>query len=169
MEGFFAPQEEVIFVPDKNLAAYTEKVSGRKLIVWPGYCPIHDRITSQDILRQKEAHPNARVLVHPECRPEVTALADAVVSTGGMCRYVAASEDKEFIIGTEEGMLYRLSKDNPGKKFYAATDNFVCVDMKKITLDKVFAALDTEGPQVEVPEEIIKKAQTSIERMLSLS
>ena len=117
---------EIIFVPDKYLADFVSKKTGHLLISWDGYCPTHVKILPEDIIRTVRSHPKAKVVVHPECTPEVISLADEALSTGKMCKYAKASDDKEFIIGTEIGIIYRLEKENPGKKFYPATDLAVC-------------------------------------------
>ncbi|MFB3765903.1 MAG: quinolinate synthase NadA [Methanotrichaceae archaeon] len=161
-------QDRVIFVPDRNLAAYVSRFTKKKIIPWNGYCYVHDRFTPEDIRDARELHPKAEVLVHPECRPEVIDLADYVYSTSGMGRHAKASKSKEFIIGTEAGMLYRLKKDNPEKEFYPLSEKAVCQNMKKTSLDKVLTTLQTLEPSVTVPEEIADKARRSIERMLAV-
>ncbi|MCM8812843.1 MAG: quinolinate synthase NadA [Candidatus Omnitrophica bacterium] len=162
----FSEQDEIIFIPDQYLAKYTASQLARKFIFWKGYCPTHARILPEHIQAQQRAHPDAEVLAHPECTPAVTALAAKVLSTGGMSRYVQQAAAKEFIIATEKEMVYRLSVDNPRKKFYAATDQAGCPNMKKITLDKLVRALETGREEVIVPAEILPKARRSIEAML---
>lgn len=157
---------EIIFVPDQHLARYVASQTGRDFITWPGYCPVHVDITPEHIEEAKKHYPQALVLVHPECRQEVIALADHVLSTEGMCRYVKNSPASTFIVGTEVGILYRLKKENPAKRFYPVSENAVCADMKKITLEKIILSLERMEYQVELPEEIIHKAQKSIRRML---
>lgn len=161
-------QGKVIFVPDRNLAAYVSKFTKKQIIPWNGYCYVHDRFTPEDIRAARELHPKAEVLVHPECRPEVIDLADYVYSTSGMGRHAKASKSREFIIGTEVGMLYRLKKDNPDKEFYPLSEKAICQNMKKTSLDKVLEALQTLEPRVTVPEEIANRARKSIERMLAV-
>lgn len=161
-------QGKVIFVPDRNLAAYVSKFTKKQIIPWNGYCYVHDRFTPEDIRAARELHPKAEVLVHPECRPEVIDLADYVYSTSGMGRHAKASKSREFIIGTEVGMLYRLKKDNPDKEFYPLSEKAICQNMKKTSLDKVLMALQTLEPRVTVPEEIADRARKSIERMLAV-
>jgi quinolinate synthase len=165
----FAPDEEVIFVPDKYLGGYTASQLGREFILWQGYCPTHARILPEYVSRVKRDHPAAEVLVHPECNGLVAAMADHVLSTGGMIRYVAGSSSKEFIIGTEVEMVYRLQKDNPDKRFYPATTLAVCPNMKKCTLDKVLSALERMEHEVTVEPVIADRARRSIERMLEYS
>ena len=161
-------QGKVIFVPDRNLAAYVSRFTKKQIIPWNGYCYVHDRFTPEDIRAARELHPKAEVLVHPECRPEVIDLADYVYSTSGMGRHAKASKSREFIIGTEVGMLYRLKKDNPDKEFYPLSEKAICQNMKKTSLDKVLEALQTLEPRVTVPEEIANRARKSIERMLAV-
>lgn len=161
-------QDKVIFVPDRNLASYVSRFTKKKIIPWNGYCYVHDRYTPDDIRTARDLHPKAEVLVHPECRPEVIDLADYVYSTSGMGRHAKASKSKEFIVGTEVGMIYRLKKDNPEKEFYPLSGKAICQNMKKTSLDKVLMALQTLEPRVTVPEEIADRARKSIERMLAV-
>jgi len=161
-------EDEVIFVPDQYLGYYVQQQTKKRIHFWPGYCPTHARILPEYILELKKEHPNARAMVHPECRPEVAAVADAVLSTGGMIRYARTPGITEFIVGTEMGIIHRLRKENPGKKFYPVSEQAVCPNMKLITLDKVEYTLETEAPQVTVPEDIATKARRAIERMLEI-
>ncbi len=161
-------QKEIIFVPDRNLGAYVQRHTDKKIIPWNGYCYVHDRFTPDEVRAARVLHPKAEVLVHPECRPEVIDAADHVFSTSGMGRHARASSTKEFIIGTEVGMIYRLKKDNPDKEFYPLSEKAVCQNMKKTNLEKVLRALQTLEPRVTVPEEIAVKAKRSIERMLAV-
>lgn len=158
----------VLFLPDRNLGANVAKNLGRAIDLWPGYCPIHDRITVESVQAAKAAHPNALFLCHPECRPEVVALADHALSTGGMLRFIADAPETEFIIGTESGILHRLSLDAAGKKLYPLAPLPVCHDMKKISLEDVLQALRTRKPVIELPADVIEKARRPIERMLAV-
>jgi quinolinate synthase len=159
--------ETVIFVPDRNLGNYVQKTSGRKMILWNGFCPTHNNtIFPENILRLKNEHHESEVLVHPECRPEVVDLADFALSTGGMCKRVAQSPKKEFIIGTESGILYKLKKDNPEKTFYHASPLAVCQNMKNITLAKVLDVLANMKNIVTIDEAIRERAYTPIKKML---
>lgn len=162
------PDAEVIFVPDQFLGYYVQQQTGKRIHFWPGYCPTHARILPQHILALKAEHPNAMAMVHPECRPEVAAVADAVLSTGGMIRYAKQPEFNEFVVGTEMGIIHRLRKENPGKKFYPVSEQAVCPNMKLITLDKVLYSLETETHEVKVPEEVAYKAKRAIKRMLEI-
>ena len=161
-------QKQIIFVPDRNLAAYVQRHTDKKIIPWNGYCYVHDHFTPDEVREARALHPQAEVLVHPECRPEVIDMADHAFSTSGMGRHARTSSAKEFIIGTEVGMIYRLRKDNPDKEFYPLSEKAVCQNMKKTNLEKVLRALQTLEPRVTVPEEIAAKAKRSIERMLAV-
>jgi len=159
---------QIIFTPDCNLGAWVAAKTGRDMILWRGYCPTHDLIQPEDILEAKALHPKAKVVVHPECRPDVTELADAVESTSGMIRFCREDDAQEFIVGTESGMIHRLSVDIPGRRFYLVNDSVVCPTMKMTTLRKVIEALRREGPVVTVPEEIRLKALAAVQRMVEI-
>ena len=159
-------EREIIFVPDQYLADYVSGQTGRKFIIWNGFCPTHARILPQDIARAKALHSAAEVIAHPECTPEVRRLADRVASTEGMCRYVKETKAREIIVGTEIGIIHRLKKENPEKAFYPASERAVCPNMKRITLEKVLWALEDMRPEIDVPSEIASKARRCIERML---
>jgi len=161
-------EKEVIFVPDRNLAAYVARHTDKKIIPWNGYCYVHDHLTAEEVRLARSEHPRAEVLVHPECRPEVIDQAEFSYSTAGMGKHAKASAAREFIIGTEAGMIYRLKKENPDKVFYPLSQKAICQNMKKTDLSKVLRALQTLQPQVTVPEEIAVKARRSIERMLAV-
>jgi quinolinate synthase len=161
-------EDEIIFIPDSNLGSYVQsQVPEKKVHLWAGYCHVHNDITVEQILEAKKAHPDARVMVHPECRMEVIELADIVTSTEGMLRYARDSEAKEFIVGTEEGLAYRLENEVPGKLFHRL-ETAICPNMKKITLKDVLNALVSMGPEVELDPEIIEKNKPPLERMLSV-
>jgi quinolinate synthase len=159
----------ILFVPDKYLGSYLSKVSGREMLLWPGYCPTHQRIMAKDILSLKEQYPKAKVLVHPECRSEVVVLADEVLSTGGIIKFVKESKAEAFIIGTEIGIIYRLKKENPDKRFIPVSEQAVCPNMKLITLEKILWSLEEMTFQVTVPDAIRDKAQEAVRKMLQLS
>lgn len=161
-------KEEIIFVPDKYLADYTSKQTGRELITWGGYCPTHVKILPEDIKREKKFHPFAKVMVHPECLPTVTALADKVLSTSQMAKFAKETEAKEIIVGTEVGLIYRLKKDNPTKEFYPASERAVCPNMKRTTQEKILWALEELKEEVKVPDEIRQRAKKAIDRMLGI-
>jgi quinolinate synthase len=158
--------KEIIFVPDQYLAAYVTEKTGRKMITWHGYCPTHAKILPEHLLKEKELHPAAEIVVHPECRPEVTRLADKVASTEGMLVYVRESKAKEFIVGTEQGVLHRMQKQNPGKILYQPSKAAVCPNMKLINLEKVLWSMEYMQHEVIVPTEIADRARASIQRML---
>jgi quinolinate synthase len=159
---------EIIFTPDKNLGLWAAKKAGREVILWPGFCPTHVWIKTSDVEAARAAHPEAKVVVHPECEPEVSEMADAVLSTSGMIRFCREDDAKEYLIGTELGMLYRLSKDCPGKTFYPVSEVSVCRNMKLTTLDKVLEALRSEGPVITVDPEIRARALRAVERMVEV-
>jgi len=161
-------EKEIIFVPDRNLALYVAAHTLKKIIPWNGYCPTHHLILPGDILLEKEEHPEALVLVHPECRPDVVSLADKVLSTEGMLKYARLSASREFIIGTEIGLLHRLSKENPGKTFIPATRYAVCPNMKMITLQSIIRALERNEHVIKVPEDTRIKAKQALDRMLEV-
>jgi len=161
-------REEIIFVPDKYLADYASKQTGKKLVAWNGFCPTHVRILPEDIEREKKFHPFAKVMVHPECLPAVVAMADAALSTSMMCKFAKESDAKEFIVGTEVGLIYRLKQDNPTKEFYPASERAVCPNMKRTTQEKVLWALEELKEEVKVPEEIRLRAKKAIDRMLEI-
>ncbi len=162
--------KEIIFIPDKNLANYAKKASGyNNIIIWQGSCPVHqEKIKSEDVRKKKEEFPNALVLAHPECQQDVLDLADEVLSTSGMGKYVQRSSAEEFIIATEEGMVYRLQKDNPNKKFYSVSSSAVCEDMKKIDLNALVSSLEKQQYEIQLAPQIIQKASKSIYRMLQI-
>lgn len=162
----FRGDDEIIFVPDQYLAGYIAKRAGREFILWKGFCPSHVKILPEDIARERKRHPDAEVLVHPECPDGITSIADRVLSTEGMCRYVQESKSREFIIGTEIGILHRLRKENPGKVFYPASERATCPNMKLTTLEKVLWSLEEMGFEVTVPADIMQKAKTCLQRMI---
>jgi len=161
-------KKEIIFIPDKYLADYVSKKSGRKLISWHGFCPTHVKILPEDLKREKKFHPRAKVMVHPECLAAVVSLADVVLSTSQMAKYVKDDPAKEFIIGTESGLLYRLKQDNPDKEFYSASERAVCPNMKRTTQEKVLWALEELKDEVRVSDQIRIKARLAIDRMLEI-
>ena len=163
------PQDKILFVPDQNLGRYAQRFSKKKIHPWEGYCIVHDRITPEQVEEARKTHPGAVVLVHPECRPEVIDLADHVASTSGIIREVCSSGSREFIIGTEVGILYRLNKECPGKICYPLSEAAVCRNMKKTDLVKVRDSLKTLQPRITVPRDIADRARGAIERMLALS
>lgn len=161
--------DKIIFVPDRNLGSYIQRsISDKEMIIWPGMCSTHHKIRKEQIMRIKQDHPKAEILVHPECRPEVIDIADHVFSTGGMVNHAKNSDCKEFIIGTEKDLCYRLKKENPDKQFYPIK-SAICPNMKKNNLDKVLKSLESLEPKIELPEEIIEKAEKPLQRMMNIS
>ncbi|MCG2677785.1 quinolinate synthase NadA [bacterium] len=161
-------ENRILFVPDGHLGRYLASKTKKEFIFWKGFCPTHYNLLSEDILRAKEEHPQAKVLVHPECRLSVIDLADEALSTNGILEYVKKSEAKEFIIGTEMGIIHRLKKENPNKKFYPASENLICPSMKLITLKEIAQSLEEMRYKIEIPEEIRKRAKKSLNRMLAV-
>lgn len=162
----FPPRQRILFVPDQYLGSYAAGKAVRDVILWPGYCPTHAKIMPDDIRKKRAEHPRAKVVVHPECRPDVIALADEVASTSGICRYAGREDVRELIVGTEMGIIHRLKKENPTKTFIPVSDKAVCPNMKLITLEKVLWSLEEMAPVVKVPEEVRVRALVAVQRML---
>lgn len=162
------PQDQVLMVPDRNLALYTQRHTTKKVHLWAGCCNIHDALTLAEVQACRAAHPQALFLAHPECRPEVLEVADVIRSTAGMLSFVRQAQEEEFIIGTEKGIIHTLAKENPHKRFYSPSDHLLCPDMKKISLNDVLQALHNLAPVVTVPEEIRVKALAAVDRMLAV-
>jgi len=160
---------DILFVPDQNLGHFISTQTKKNVILYPGFCYVHHRIKPEQVRMAKRLHPDARVLVHPECRPEVVALADAALSTSQMLRYAKASSHNSFIIGTEEGILHGLRQGNPEKSFYLISNGQICTDMKKTTLEIVARTMELRQNIVTVPEEIRLKAKQAVDRMLAVS
>jgi quinolinate synthase len=160
--------DEILFAPDKNLAAFVARNTEKKIIPWDGYCYVHRYIKARDISEKRKLHPDAEVWVHPECLPEVIDLADKVLSTGKMVQEARKTKKKEIIIGTECGIIYRMKKENPTKNFYPARDVALCFNMKKIDLGKVLRSLENMIHKVEVPPNISQKARGAIEKMVEI-
>ena len=159
-------KKDILFIPDQNLANFIAQRTKRKIIPWPGFCPIHNLLTKEDVIKAKKLHPQALLLVHPECRPEVCNLADYIGSTKGIINFVSNNSVKEYIIGTEIGIFHPLKKSNPDKEFFAASEKMICRDMKLINLEKVLRSLQILEPQITVPENIRKKSLKALSRML---
>jgi quinolinate synthase len=159
---------EILFVPDKYLGHYISTKTSKKMILWPGFCPTHARIMPEYIVKLRHEYPEAKVVVHPECRPDVIALADEVLSTSGMIKFARREDVQEVIVGTEMGIIYRLKKENPGKKFIPVSEQAICPNMKLITLEKVLWSLEEMAPEVKVPEKIRLKAKAAVDRMLAV-
>ena len=161
-------EQKILFLPDANLGSNISRKLEREMDLWAGWCPTHNKILPEHIIQAKTLHPRALVLVHPECLPAVTALADQALSTGGMLKFVGESDCREFIIGTECGILHRMRKENPTKQFYPLEPNVLCPNMKKITLEDVLSSLRDLAPRIELDEETCRKARLPIDRMLEV-
>ena len=162
------PDEEVLFVPDKNLAAWVARQTGKRIIAWDGYCYVHNRFTAADIRAAKSLHPAAEVWAHPECPLDVLDLADKVLSTGKMVREARETDRKEIVVATEASIIHRLKKEGPVTEFYPARELAFCFNMKKITLDKVMRSLKEATYRVTVPSEVADRARGAIEKMLNI-
>lgn len=162
-------EKEILFLPDMNLADFTAKKSKRKIIPWQGFCPHHNILTKEDVIKVKKLHPKALLLVHPECRPEVCNLADYIGSTRGIIEFASNNPAKEYIIGTELGIFHPLKKNNPDKNFFPASEKMICKDMKLITLEKILHSLKKLEPRIIVPENIRKKSLKALNRMIEIS
>jgi quinolinate synthase len=161
--------DTVICIPDRNLSAYAAKRTKKKIISWDGFCNVHHaHIDVDDVKRAKAAHPDAVLVVHPECPPEVQDMSDQITSTSGMLRFCKESNHKEFIIGTEEGILHRLKKDNPDKRFYVLNKEMVCPNMKRTKLESVLTAMENMQYVIKVPENIRISAKRALDRMLEI-
>ena len=161
-------ERPILFIPDQYLGHYAMRKTGREMHLWPGYCPTHMRIGVEDVSRQRARYPEAKVVVHPECRPEVIDAADEALSTGGIIRYARSYQGITLIVGTETGILHRLQKENPAVEYVAVTDRGVCPNMKRITLEKVLWSMQEREPRIEVEEEVRQGALAAVERMLAL-
>ena len=161
--------DELMMVPDRNLAMYAALYSKKKIHFWDGYCPIHDSLTVEDVNAAKQKYPDAVFMAHPECPPDIIDMADAALSTSGMIRYAMESKSRSFIVGTEIGLLYPLKKANPDKFFYPASLNMECSDMKKITLEDIVRSLEFMEGEVKVPEDTQRSALKAVQRMIDLS
>jgi quinolinate synthase len=162
------PAPRVLMVPDKNLARYTARHTDKEVLTWAGCCNIHDALTAQEVLDAKAAYPQAVFVAHPECRPEVLDLADAIRSTTGMLEFARQAEAREFIIGTEMGILHTLQKENPDKAFFSPSPHLICPDMKRITLDDLITALKENRHHITIPEDMRRRALLAVERMLAV-
>lgn len=159
--------EEIIFIPDRNLGRYVQKkIPEKKIILFEGYCYVHNRIKKEEIEKMKELFPEAKVVVHPETRMEVIELADEVLSTSGILKYISQSNAKEFIVGTEQGLLERIKRENPGKKIYPALKPKICANMKRTSLRDVYDSLNEEKYEITIDPEIARRARKSLDAML---
>jgi len=162
-------EDQVLFVPDKNLGRFVASKTKKEVILWDGFCYVHHHnIKPEKIKRMKTIHPKAETMVHPECQPEVIDLANFVGSTSQMAEYVAKNKSREFIVGTERGMLHALQKGNPNKSFYSPSALIVCQDMKLTKLENVVSALENMQFQIRISEEVAIKAKKALDSMLKL-
>lgn len=160
--------DEILMTPDRNLAQYAAANTSKKIHLWDGYCPFHNTLSAQDVLQAKKDHPEALFIAHPECPPEVLALADSIQSTSGMIKFAGESDQDSFILGTETGLLYPISKAYPEKKFYPASEKMYCTDMKKINLKNLADSLENLTGEIKVPEDIRKAALGAVQKMIDL-
>jgi quinolinate synthase len=162
-------EDTVICIPDRNLSAYAAKRTKKKIITWDGFCNVHQgHLDIEDVNKARQAHPDAVLVVHPECPPEIQDMADQIASTSGMLRFCKESNHKEFIIGTEEGLLHRLRKESPDKKFYIVSNEMVCPNMKRTKLESVLTAMEKMQYVIKVPEDIRIPAKRALDRMLEI-
>lgn len=161
--------DTIIFLPDRNLGSYVQRFTKKKIITWKGFCPTHEKFTAEDLAAIRKKHPDALVMVHPECRPEVIDMADEVLSTGGMVTFVKLTDRKKIIVGTETGMIHKLKSVAPHIEYIPATDSFICPNMKKINLPVLLRGLQNEETVVTVPSDVREGAKKALDRMLELS
>ncbi len=162
------PDQKVICIPDRNLSKWAQRNTKKQVIAWDGFCHVHERVKPEDVKKARAEHPKALLMAHPECRLDVLEMADNVTSTSGMLRFAKASSEKEFIVGTEIGLMYRLRKENPDKAFYPLRKDMICPTMKKTTLKSVLNSLKENRYIVKVPEEIRVPAKMALDRMLAV-
>lgn len=163
------PEKKVVMLPDGNLARHVAKMTGRDIIAWEGCCPVHQALTVEDVAARKSEYPRAPFAAHPECRSDVLEMADFIGSTAAILDFARETKAQEIIIGTEEGILTRLQKENPDKKFIPAASALFCPDMKKITLESIEQSLTTMQPRITVPREISLAAKSALDKMLAYS
>lgn len=160
---------EMLMTPDRNLAMYAAARTGKKIHVWDGYCPTHERLKPADVQAARDAHPGAVFMAHPECRPEILEIADVIASTSGMIRHAQTSDAQAFIVGTELGILHPMKKANPEKQFFPASEKMICKNMKKISLADIVQCLETMQGEIKVPENVRLPALKAVQRMVDLS
>jgi len=161
--------DEILFIPDRNLADYVSKRTNKKIIPWDGYCPTHDRVTIDEVKKCYKLHPDALIIVHPECNPDVVEASDGAFSTSGILKFIRQSKHHKFIIGTEVGLLHRLRKENPDKELYLLSQGLFCPNMKYTTLEKLIHSLETMHTIIEVPANVQEGAKKALERMLEIT
>lgn len=161
--------DKIIFLPDKNLGSYVQRFTNKKIILWKGFCPTHENFSREELASMRKKYPNALVMVHPECRPEVIDMADEVLSTGHMVKFVQTTDAKQIIVGTEIGMIHKLKSVAPHIEYIPASDSFICPNMKKINLKVLLKGLENEETVVSVSSDIRDRAQRALNLMLKLS
>ncbi len=161
--------QRIIFVPDRNLANWVSRYTTKEIIPIDGYCYVHERFRKEDALRTRERFPDAAIIVHPECKKEVIDLADEVFSTGGMVKFARKTDKKVIVVGTEEGLIARLKRENPGKVFYSLGPPRMCRGMKMTRIEDVLHSLEKENYEIKIPDDIMERAGSALERMLSVS
>ncbi|MCJ7693354.1 MAG: quinolinate synthase NadA [Sedimentisphaerales bacterium] len=159
---------KIIFVPDQHLGRFVMEKTGRDLILWPGYCATHVMITEEDIEKEKEKHPDAIVMAHPECSEPVKEISDVILSTGRMLEYVEKNDAKTYIVATESGIIHALKKKNPNAEYLPAGQRAICPNMKKITLEKILWSLEDMQYKITVPQQIAEKARKALDRMVEV-
>ncbi|HEY5673466.1 MAG TPA: quinolinate synthase NadA [Malonomonas sp.] len=163
------PAKQLLLVPDRNLGRYIAKhVPEKDCICWEGYCPTHDRLKVSEVLKAKAEHPDALFMAHPECTPEILEHADHICSTSGMYEFASQNPAQKFIVGTEDGILWRLKKENPHKQFILPSRSLICPNMKLTSLEDILRCLETMQPRITVPEEVREKAKLTLDRMLAV-
>jgi quinolinate synthase len=162
------PQDTIIFTPDRNMGRYIAAQTDKKIILWEGYCYTHDRLKVKDVLQAKEAHPGSKVMVHPECPPDVVKVADFVTGTTGMLKLAKTEDVGTFIVGTEMGLGHALQQQAPAKRFIFPSRDLICANMKLNTLDKVHNSLESLEPRITVPREILDRARLALDKMLKV-
>ena len=162
------PQDTIIFTPDRNMGRYIAARTKKKIILWEGYCYTHDRLQAEEVLKAKAAHPGSKIMVHPECPPEVVQTADYVTGTTGMLKLARTEDVDTFIVGTEMGLGHALQQQAPAKKFIFPSKNLICANMKLNTLQKVYDILETMEPRITVPQEIMGRARQALDKMLQV-
>ncbi len=166
--GSLPEDRKIIFVPDKYLGQFVIDNTGRDIVLWPGYCPTHARISAEDIAAARQLHPEALVMAHPECSEQVRACSDQMLSTGQMLKFAQNSDIRQFIIATETGIIHTLKKQNPDKEFFGVSDKAICPNMKRITLEKILWSLEDMQYKITVPDDIRQRAQRALDRMLEV-
>ncbi len=161
-------EDTVLFVPDGNLAHFVAERTDKRIISWQGYCNTHHSVDVEDVVQARESYPGAQIVVHPECRPEVVAMADASMGTGGMIQYSRDAAAEDIVVGTEKGMLHRLKKECTSKRFHILSSKLICPDMKYTTLEKVLTALEQKKHVITVSPEVREKAEFALKRMLAV-